>query len=362
MKSYDAIVIAALPEGFFLSQKLFKQGKNILWLNGSPSLPPEDLEGPFGCFQTNFMPLQASIPCHEGFCVITHSHSFHFKNTFLQSVYKKRKEYQELLQTLRGQKPKTLDFQTQWLSSLTQRLTLGVDLPMNKTSSSPIPPVTNSFQLLSVRHLPALPHHLVLKNHKKWTLRKEKSRFIFSFENTPIQSSNLILLLNPLTAVQRGLSSLFITPPPPPVWTWQRFSFTADLPSSLPPYMVLADPKNLPWTHEKLLCIKKSFIQKDLMHVWAKIPYKESFQLKARKKTAAKILSTLNHYFPKLKKESIPENEHLNNTLFPIYSEKSLSKIQLDSKVIDGWEAWDLSLNSYRSQENKIQQQIAGRI
>ncbi|MDE0152072.1 MAG: hypothetical protein OXK80_06245 [Bdellovibrionales bacterium] len=344
MNSFDVVILSVDGRGISLANQL-AQTKKVAFIKAFNPYVSEDLEGPFGFFIDSVRPSYWE-ESPDGFSIKTLEKSFHFKETLLSSVYQERIEYQNLLSG-------SLDhFKDNWLRPLLVQLTTGVDKPLNDMKNSDVSFVFKDFGLLKHNSQTLNSGISVFKGND---LNFDDKLKCFSHpEFGEIKSRELVCLLNPEEArrFNEDFYHIFFSKSyAHPYWCWQRLTFDfEDEGYPVPVHLVLADPNDIPWDHERLICLKKSLAVENHMSVWMKIPYsscdfEESLQ---------KINTTLKKYFPNFKWSCQSDGWETPTCLWPVYSKKGLSQMQLKSPVYYGWSAEDLSPNGFFSREQNI--------
>ena len=306
----------------------------------------EDLEGPFGFFPDSVRPSNW-IESSSGFAVKTLKKSFHFKETFLSSVYQKRVEYQNLLSM------DSKNFKHTWLRALFRQLITGVTTSLHDVNADEdVSFVFKDFGLLK---------NISQKFNSNVSVFSgddfdfdDKLHCFYHPKTGEIKGKNLVCLLNPEEAgcLKKGLFSVcFSKSYPRPYWCWQRLTFEFDDEGyPVPLYLVLADPAHIPWDHERLICLKKSLVFENRMELWVKIPYSScDFS-----ESVQKITKTLRSYFPKFKWICQSTDWATPAFLFPVYSKEALNHLRFKPTIHYGWSAKDLSPNGSLNREKNI--------
>ena len=327
MSSFDVVIVSAFSRGVNLANKLSAHNK-VLFVDISKTLPclPADKVGPFGYFtDSQTTPL----------IVQTSKESFDFKNFFLSPVYKKRPSFSSLINGFQK------NFQSDWVHHLFHQMFLGVKTPIDPQKELNSNHVFKDFGLKQMV-TPAqqlLEDGVFFSENTDWkwrdnTLVGEKK----------IESDRFIFLLNP-----QEFSKWNSLEKVSPSWSWQRFLFQfEDDGYPFPSYLILADPHDLPWTHERLLCLKR--VSKNRFNVWGLFPFhysKEQF-----KECEQRVRSRLDQRFPQFKWKCNQKSFVTPSFLFPVYSHT----LEIDPHLF--WPQEDISENGWMAQEEKILKQI----
>lgn len=344
LNSFDVVILSVDGRGISLANQLART-KKVAFIKAFNSYASEDLEGPFGFF-LDFVrpPYWEESP--DGFSIKTLEKSFYFKETLLSPVYQERIEYQNLLSN-------SLDnFKHNWLKALLAQLTTGVDRSLNDMKNSDFSFVFKDFGLL--KHISQKLNSNISVFTGNDLNFDNKLNCLSHPELGEIKSKDLVCLLNPeeVRRFNEDFYHVFFSKSyVQPYWCWQRLTFDfEDEGYPVPMHLVLADPNDIPWDHERLICLKKSLVVEGRAAVWMKMPYsncdfEESLQ---------KIKITLKKYFPNFKWNCQSDGWETPTCLWPVYSQKGLNQIQLKSPVYYGWSAGDLSPNGSFNREQNI--------
>ena len=319
-KVFDVLILSAWGRGFEFALDLLQLKKKIAFVDLSDGIFPsskvseEDLSGPFGCFFTEKLKRRKTQWMLEpsGFSVRSQKNYFHFRELLLFPVYQKRKEFQELLRS-----SKSTNFQNDWLKHLICKLRSGVSDPsrfdFGKKSS-----MSFVFKEFGVLKGEKWGTHVLekLKKQRIFVFKANEFKFFkkenrVSFKNGEnFKAQSVVCFLNP-----DELNKVFDEKIVCSNWAWRRFPFEQKGSENFPLYTVLADPSNLPWTHDRLLCLKKSFTESQRINVWGIFP--KNIDLS---NSVKRITDTLNKFFPdfgwKFSGKLSP------SFLFPVYSTK----------------------------------------
>ena len=346
LNSFDVVILSVNGRGIRLANQLAAGKVKVAFIQAFDEYVREDSEGPFGFFLDSVRPSYWE-ESFSGFSVKTLEKSFHFKETFLSSVYQERLEYQNLL---------SMDskvFQHTWLRALLKQLTTGVDLSLQEIyADEDLSFVFKDFGLLKSISQTFHPSISVFKGDG---FNFDIKNHCFSHLKTgEIKSKNIVCLLNPeeMRRFREDFYPVFFSKSYiQPYWCWQRLTFELDDEGyPVPMYLVLADPEHIPWNHERLICLKKSLVFEKRVELWVKMPYascdfSESVQ---------KITKTLENYFPKFKWTCQNSDWTTPACLFPVYSKEALNRMHFKPAIHYGWSAKDLSPNGCFSREQHI--------
>ena len=355
LKNFDVAIVSAFSRGLELAHQLTQSHQKVMFIDVTSSLncSSEDLLGPFGFFKIPETP-QRWIESEGGFSIQTNKESFYFKDFFLSSIYKNRSSFASLRQpSLYGK-----DFKTQWIHHLISRLTSSLEKEMVQSYDLPLTRVFKPFGILSSppKIEKVLSKDVTLFQNKNWN----KKGLVLSCEKEgEIQVQKIILLLNPEELYRFNAdwySSFFSQKKMNIRWSWQRFSFQFnDDGYHLPSHLVLADPENLPWTHERMLCLKRSLISKNQMDVWGLFPAHYSM----KDFNVELIQEQLNHLLPQFGWEYQKKSFVTPSFLFPVYSQSCVRKMKAQPSHFCGWPMHDISENGWLRQEKAILQQVS---
>ena len=344
MNSFDVVVLSVNGRGVPLVNQLAQKRKTAV-IEIFSDYCSEDIEGPFGFFLDSIRPSHW-VESSAGFSVKTLEKSFHFKEFFLSSVYRKRAEYQNLLSI------NSKDFKHLWLRALFRQLTTGVDVSLKDVcTDEDCSFVFKDFGLLK-NISQKFNSHISVFNGDGFDFN-EKLNCFFHPKKGEIKGKNIICLLNPeeMKCFKESWSRLFFKVSARPYWCWQRLPFEFEGGGyPVPLYLVLADPNHIPWDHERLICLKRSLVFKNHIDLWIKRPYlschfSESLQ---------KIMQILENYFPKFQWTCKSRNWVTPGGLFPVYSREALSQMRFKSGIHYGWTAEDISPNGGAKREKCI--------
>ncbi len=345
MNSFDIIILSAGGRGVRLANQL-AQANKVAFIQVFDDYICEDEEGPFGFFLESVRPSNW-VESPSGFSLKTLHKSFHFKEPFLSSVYKNRIEYQNILST------RSRDFQHNWLRELLRQLTTGVDISLSQDKmDEDVSFVFRDFGLLK-NISQKFNSNISVFNENDLSFNEKFN----SFSNPKIgeiKGKHIVCLLNPEEMRRFGESFyhiFFSKSYVSPYWCWQRLTFELDDEGyPLPLYLVLADPEGIPWTHERLICLKRSLVFENRMEVWVKIPYSSCDFLES----IQNITKTLENYFPKFKWTCQSEDWVTPTCLFPVYSKECVNQMSLKPHIHYIWSAEDLSPNECFNREQNI--------
>lgn len=351
MNSFDVVILSVEGRGIGLANQL-AQTKKVAFIKIFDHYSSEDAEGPFGFF------LDSVRPSHwkespSGFSVKTPEKSFHFKETFLSSVYQERIEYQQLLSRDSG------DFKHTWLKTLLRQLTTGVDTSLNedRKTREDFSFVFKDFGLLKNVSQKCSSDVAVFEGDGL-SFNEQLNCFSHS-QIGEIKGKSIVCLLNPeeMRCFKENFYHIFFSKSYiQPYWCWQRLKFEfEDEGYPVPLYLVLADPENIPWNHERLICLKRSLAVENRVELWLKMPYSScGFSSSVRH-----IKQILKNYFPKFKWSCQSDDWETPTCLFPVYSKAGVDQMRLKSDVYYGWSAKDLSPNGYFNREQNILQALS---
>ena len=345
---WDVIIISAFGRGAGLAGELARLNKKTAFIDITQAFPAsseEDLEGPYGFFLSPKITHQdwlfkPWVLCPQGFSVVTQKMPFHFKEFFFSSVYDRHPEYRALKTYLKNQKYEDRgDFKKSWLIHLCRSWASAVDFDFLKDEAGKAPPVFEEFGLLPYQKefQTFLPPDVLFQSQTDHNLLipAHNENFVISNQKgKSFKSRVVIFMLNPLEAYILHaplFRLLFSKKKIIPKWSWFRFSFEFDGKGcDWPSYLVLADPKILPWTHERFMCIKKSMAHKNRVNVWVKLSYMDKGQTLNVDSLIQKILQKLQDFFPVFRWKHIPQ-AMTHHFLFPIYSFQDFQKIEFIS-------------------------------
>jgi len=349
---FDVVILSVEGRGISLANQL-AQTKKVAFIKSFDHYSSEDVEGPFGFFLDSVRPLHWK-ESFSGFSVKTPEKSFHFKEIFLSSVYQGRVEYQQLLSRNSG------DFKHTWLKTLLRQLTTGVDTSLNddRKTREDFSFVFKDFGCL--KNVPQKLNSDVFVFSGGGFRVDEKLTCFSCPEIGEIKSKDVVCLLNPeeMRCFKENFYHIFFSKSYiQPYWCWQRLTFEfEDEGYPVPLYLVLADPENIPWNHERLICLKRSLAVENRMELWLKIPYSScGFSSSVRH-----IKQILKNYFPKFKWSCQSDDWETPTCLFPIYSKDGLGQMKLRPDVYYGWSAEDLSPNGFLNREQSILKSLLG--
>ena len=345
LNSFDVVILSVDGRGISLANQL-AQTKKVAFIKAFNNYSSEDIEGPFGFFLESVRPPNW-VESSSGFSVKTLEKSFHFKESFLSSVYQDRIEYQNLLSNTSG------GFKQTWLRVLLKQLITGVDLSLSQgQADEDVSFVFKDFGLL--KNTPQKLHSNISVFNGEGCSFDEKLNWFVHPEIGEIKSKNILCLLNPeeMRRFKEDFYHIFFSKSyVQPYWCWQRLSFEFnDEGYPVPLYLVLATPDHIPWDHERLICLKRSLVVENRIELWVKIPYlscefSDSIQ---------KITKTLKNYFPNFKWTCQSGDWETPTCLFPVYSKEGLNRMHLKSNIDYGWSAKDLSPNGFFNREQNI--------
>ena len=359
LKYFDIAIVSAFSRGVELAHQLIQSNKKVMFIDVSRALNalPEDLSGPFGFFENSLTP-RRWVESTCGFSIQTSNESFYFKDFFLPSVYKNRLSFS----SLKNPSSYSKKFQVQWIHHLLHQLFSSVETSMDQTYTTSSAQVFKSFGVLkpslSVEKL--LQDEVALFQNVDWKWNAQN--LVLSRENKEeFQVQNIVLLLNPEELYHFNSNwypSFFCKKKISANWSWQRFSFHFnDDGYPFPLYLVLVDPEDLPWTHERNLCLKPSLVEKNKMDVWGSFP--AHYSNADFKECVKRIHQKLNQLLPRFEWHCSQESFVTPSFLFPIYDSQSVKKIKTKSSHLCGWPMQDMSENGWLQKERKILQQIS---
>ena len=376
MNAFDVVILSVYGRGAWLAGALSRAKKKTAFIDLSQALPAgsdEDLEGPFGF---SLLPGQGYLQQEwfkerwfgspEGFCLLAGQSFFHFKETLLSSVYKKRPEYLELLKYFEtGRIDSKPDFKKHWIIHLLRQLNAGIE----NSEAGPVLPVFEDFGILAYEKnfssfLPREVFFHQQKDHHFLLPESDRDFVISSRTGQSIKAKYLIFMLTPFETDKLHPSLcrlIFSKKKIIPQETWQRFSFKWDSEGySFPFYMVIADPYKLPWTKERLLVLKKPLCRKNHINVWARMPFGQQLDSDSSSKDVQNIVLQLEKSFPGFLKEFSPPSSARSDVLFPIYSAEDARKIKHIShpRFFYSFDILDLSPTRQASREKEIFTQI----
>lgn len=371
----DVIIISAYGRGVWLANELSRSKKKTAFVDVSRFFPysnREDLEGPFGFFLSHKMDYfqqqwwkKKWTVCPQGFSILTDKIPIHFKEIFLSSVYEKYQDYQALRKYIKNEEKLTEnDFQKNWLIYLCRQMMAGVDFEFNKKIPIKKPPLFEDFGILSHHEeTDSLLFEDILFQEQtdcNILIPPRKGNFVLSNKNgKSLKSKYLVFMLSPLETYLLQASLFHLIFPKKhinPLWSWRRFSFEWEE-YPIPLYLVLASPHAVPWTYERLICLKKSLVYKNQIHVWLRLPFLNEGP--SHLVLVKKIIQQLESFFPQFKWRYL-NNPLTHNFLFPIYSFQDVKKMTIIShpRFFYSFSVFDLSLSGQALREIKIFKKI----
>lgn len=344
MNSFDVVILSVKGRGVHLAHQL-AQSKKTAVIEIFNHYQPEDLEGPFGFFLDSLRPPHW-VESSSGFSVKTLEKSFHFKELLLSSVYQQRAEYQNLLSI------SSKGFKNNWLRILLRQLTAGVDMSLSDVcAGEDFSFVFKDFGLLRSTSQ-KFNSNVSVFSGDGFDFNEKLNCFSHP-EKGKIKGENIVCLLNPeeMKLFKKDWQCIFFKSSLRPHWCWQRLSFKFEDEGYFAPlYLVLADPKNIPWDYERLICLKRSLTFENHIELWVKVPYvscdfSESVQ---------KITKALENYFPNFQWTCKSTGWGTPVGLFPIYPRKTLSQMRFKPGIHYGYSAEDLSPHGWFKREQAI--------
>ena len=371
----DAVIVSAWGRGAWLANQLVQLKKKTAFIDLSSHWPnlQEEIEGPFGFFIPEDMDMFQQewwrsqwIPSEQGFSVLSDDLFLHFKDTFLSSVYAKRKDYSAVRSYLIHQKQPSGSFKETWLIHLIHSIFSSVSAGLNSIVKSSRPlPVFRDFGVVSspLNSLSLLHPDVIYQQRSVFDYQIKKREDSYLLANNReffLKAKQIIFMLNPaeLSSFHPLLFLTLFRKRIQPSWYWDRFVFDFDFGSyPFPAHFVCVDPSQVPWNGHHLLVCKRDTHFKNRLNVWVKLPCTEKDELRM----AQNIQDELKRKFPNFKCSFRSYNSSPKSFLFPVYDSSDLNRIFVasDSNIFNGWDPYDISWNGWAAQEFRILSQIS---
>lgn len=394
-KVRDIVIVSAFDRGSWLALELSKKFENVCIIDVSDSLgrwTPEDWEGPFGYFHTQYQENSSFAVWAEGESVRQSRKgiSFWLKEGPLElkgPLYKFKRQKLEISEyledyitnfketdknTLKSKQESILntEFKSTWLAHMSHQLAGNV-WRENYDAISPTPPLP-----LFSKHSFKTPSHSsridrltklsdmgveVWKNSKILDLIVEKKDFQgievkSGGASAIIQSKNWIWMLS--SEESQWLNSsmtdvLFNSAVLEPEWVWVRYRLKWEKNlaiQSIPSQFIFIKNLNLPWGHENLVYCNQG-IRDNEWDCWIRIPRRERFRKDYLEMTKNKLVNEFYKRVPTLKlaSEEFPQEykysyDELGPARFPIFNGNDFKKLirnDFDNLIWDGPEKWN---------------------
>ena len=374
MNTFDVLILSAHTKGTWLANELSHTNQKVAFMDVTSCLPVstiEDQEGPFGFFIPEYMDTTHQewwkrrwLNSIYGFSVLTPERFLHFKESFLSSVYQGQKDFRVIQDYFEKSVALNNSFQDEWLVRLSHYLVSGVDHSLNKKiwKAPALPSLFGDFGILSLQsNAESLLNpniHFFKKNQWSLSVQKTKGRYQIRDHqgNLFLTTQQLVCLLNPeeLKQIHSSLFFLFFKKEVLPLWCWRRFEFDFEFDGyPFPVHSVKVCPKKIPWTHEKLLCLKPSVLFSNRLNVWAKLPFADEGHSDSLR-WIQEFNQELSLLFPHFQKKWRQNQSPTPSFLFPVYSDSGWKKLHVLSQpnVFYGHSPNDLSWNGVAFSEH----------
>lgn len=377
----DAVIVSAWNRGAWLAQQLVQLKKKTAFIDLSAHWPgvKDEADGPFGFFIPENMDMFQQewwkskwISSEQGFSVLADNGFLHFKETFLSSVYAKRKDYSAVKKYLIHQEQPGGVFRETWLIHLIHSAFSAFPAPLNSIVKSSRPlPVFRDFGAVSFplggRSL--LPSDVIYQQRGAfdYQIKKRKEGYLFVNNREMIlKAKTIIFLLNPaeLSFFHPLLFLTLFRKKIRPKYYWDKFEFDFDFESyPFPIHFVCVDPCRLPWSGSQFMMCRRDMHFKNRLHVWVQLPCAETDPPVDADLAAQNIQEELSKKFPKFKIAFRSYNPSPKSFLFPVYSLEDLKQMSLISNpnIFCGWDPYDMSWNGWAAQEARILSEISKR-
>lgn len=409
----DLIVVSAFGRGNWLAAEMARKGLSTVLVDVSEALghwAPEDWEGPFGFFQSDWITESQLTRLNEEDYMDSESDGFvlwlsdgvvdtagpvsshrlekrgvteaqrkyisQFENLKPEDRLKMRREFQ------------ALSFHENWFTQFSHSFAANSfsenSAAMN--SSRPLP----LFSPHNIRRTSRRGYDQNLKWVESWGAKVLKAKSIKDLSSNSgfIQGLEIESDWSGVISAEQyiwslsGVESLHLSPSITsslfpqviwPSWQWQRYRMKfegADVWQSLPSHLVAIEDLGLPWTHENFLVVQKSVNPGD-SDVWMRLPHSQRFHreyLLDKSRAATEILQSR---LPgvKVSVQNFPQEyeydeKDLGPARFPLFDQVQASKYKTGSWInlhYDGPEVWELlDWSSVFHHQSKIAKEISG--
>ena len=380
MKSVDVVILSAWKRGLWLAHQLNQLNNKVAFIDISscwPYVEEEDQAGPFGFF------IPQSIESLEwwkskwtlspqGFSVLSDDVFFHFKESFLSSVYEKRKDYQFVQNYLKDSTLRSQNFEDYWLVYLAYSMTSSVETAMNILEPRTFSPLFfQDFGLISFSEesFELENKNIIYQKRSSFDYRIKKRKEDYLFLNNReiiLKTKKIVWMLNPeeTSYFHPLLFDFLFKKKMKPSFCWHRFSFDFDFEDyPFPVHFVCASPRHIPWRDEQFIVVKKDMHFKNRLQAWVKISLKSSFNDSENRfqKIAQKIQGELSTKFPNFKCQMRTVKQDIYPFLFPVYKREDVQQLKPlhHFNIFHAWSLYDMSWNGWAAQESRILKQLS---
>lgn len=345
----NIVIVSIYGRGDWLAFMLSRLGYSVILIELDSGLNFEDIEGPFGVFQSKLLEsfsdrLENESPLihvDNGFAIWLKDSIYEFRGPI--SKFQFSKIDKNIINYLNDPLNTSLEaeFDKSWLAHLSCQLssTIFRENADCLNHGDPVPMFSPFYYRLTTRR------GVVDFKNKLKGLGVEVYNSIEDFnissrtvnlKNTTIEYKNLIWMLTSsetdyfLPKLRNKIFKQVIKP----VWYWVRYniSFSTQVFDALPSHFVNIEDIYIPWSHENLMILQKT-ITNNHMNCWLRLP--SSYDDKKYKDYSLKIKKVLeNKTNNEIKITSIPQK----TKVFPVYDQKMSFKSDI---LIDSPETWN---------------------
>ncbi len=405
---FDVILITAFGRERWLAMELSRQGLKVGILDVTSGLgrwAPEDVEGPFGIFQSRqnqatqmarLADEEPLVSTDEGWVIWPRTGPIELKGplskTQIESngISNTTMDYIRISDTkqkneIESIKRKVLKepFEKNWLGGVAHQIASPIYMESHCAFEIGEPlPLLSPFYF---RRLTRRGEAYSLEKLKELGVERSEAKSIFDIElessklksilvdsETKFLGKDFIWLLSSVETqfvLGEDIEELFPKGPLKSQWYWTRFRVRIEqdqMTRNLPDYFVMLNDKYLPWTHENLALFQRTLVNEDF-DFWLRLPTSCRFRSSYIKDCGEKVISELKSRLPGVSlsisdwpQEVTYSEEELGPPRFPIYEKNKHSQLQrakLSNVVWDGPERWSM-LNwggQFRSNEKACQ-------
>ena len=382
MKSVDVVILSAWKRGLWLAQQLAQFNNKVAFIDLSscwPYVEEEDQAGPFGFFLPKSMNRFQQewwkskwTPSLQGFSVLSDDVFFHFKESFLSSVYEKRKDYQFVRNYLKNPNIQSQKFEDHWLVHLVYSMVSSLETTMNTLEPQSFSPLFfQDFGLISFseENFEFENKNIIYQKRNIFDYRIKKRKEDYLFLNNReiiLKTKKIVWMLNPeeTNCFHPLLFGFFFKKKVEPSFFWHRFSFDFDFEGyPFPDHFVCASPRHVPWRDEQFIVVKKDIHFKNRLQAWVKLSLQNSVNDSENRfqKTAQRIQEELGKKFPKFKCQLSSVKQNIYPFLFPVYNGEDVKQLKPIShfNIFHAWSLYDMSWNGWAVQEDRILEQLS---
>jgi hypothetical protein len=374
-KTFDVVIVSAQGRENWMALELMRQGKKVAVLDYSPKMSlwaPEDLEGPFGVFQSRQnQPSQMARLADEepllnqdvGWVVWPKSGPVEMTGPLSKFQLDSLKQNESVLEYVRIADTKSdeeksrlkslmehLPFNQTWLAELSHQLasTIYAENREGHLFSTPLPLFAPFFIRRLTRRgiangrVRLLESGVVILDNPgdiRFDINEGKIQLAVCGDH-PIKAKNWIWLLSTAEtqfALPVAFGQVFPHGLLKPEWQWMRYRIKTEVSpqvAQLPDNFVLLEDVFLSWTHENLAIFQRTN-RPDDFDFWIRVPSTQRFNKEYIEKKGELVIDQFRRRLPKLvahisdwPQETIYKETELGPSLYPVFDSQQRRKFK----------------------------------